>query len=55
MLVVEVNQRVDDEGRRSLERAVVRKGSGECDEEVNEETECHKTHNDAGNSFVDEE
>ena len=54
MFVVKANQEVKDEGGWGLKWAIIGKSSGGNDEEVEEETECSETDDDAGDDFVDE-
>ena len=55
VFVVETNKEAKDERGWCLEWAIVRKGSGGNDEEVEEETERSEAHYDAGNDLVDGE
>ena len=54
MFVVKTNQEAKDEGNWRLERAVIRKGGGGDNEEVEEEAERSETDEDAGYNLVDE-
>ena len=53
MPVVKSNQEEKDERGWRLKWAVIGKSSGGNNEEVEEETECSETDDDAGNNFVD--
>ena len=53
VFVVKANQETEDEGRWSLEWAIIGKRSGGNDEEVEEETEGSETDDDAGDNVVD--
>ena len=54
MLTVEANQVAEDERWGGLEWTSEGQGRGGDDEDIEEETECGKTNEDAGNNFIDE-
>jgi hypothetical protein len=53
VFVVEANQKSKDEGEGGLEWAVIGKESGDNDEEIEEDSECCETDENAGDNSVD--